>query len=115
MAMQCLIRQGSAMLNKLFGQSKVATHSVQVEAQGPIIEVEKGEVLLDALLRQKVDVPYSCQAGSCGECKCRLMSGSVKELLDSAYVLDRSEIEQGYILACQSVLKNDICISYSGE
>ena len=36
----------------------------------------------EAALRQGVDFPYSCRVGGCATCKCRLLDGKVKELLD---------------------------------
>lgn len=103
------------MLKKLVSGKEDVAHAVSVSPHGVSISVEPGEVLLDALLRNEVDVPYSCQAGSCGECKCRLINGKVKELLDSAYALERKEIEAGYVLACQSTLKSDVEIAYPNE
>jgi ferredoxin len=49
--------------------------------------------------------------GSCGTCKCQLIDGKIQAQLDFGYVLDMSEIQDGYILACQSILKSDIQVS----
>ena len=65
------------------------------------VEWSNDEVLLDALIRGGVDVPYSCQEGHCGACVCRIVEGSVSMIAGSA--LTASDIEDGYILACQAL------------
>jgi CDP-4-dehydro-6-deoxyglucose reductase len=37
--------------------------------------VEPGETILDAALRQGVEMPYSCQSGACSTCKGTVLSG----------------------------------------
>lgn len=75
------------------------------------ITVEPKETLLQAALRQGVDFPYSCRVGGCATCKCRLLDGKVKELTRADYILSDEELDQGYILACQSVPRSDIRIA----
>jgi len=59
-----------------------------------------GENILDAGLRTGVDLPYSCKGGVCATCRARLLEGEVDMDLNQA--LRPEEIEQGYILTCQS-------------
>jgi len=59
-----------------------------------------GENLLDAGLRNGVDLPFSCKGGVCATCKARLLEGEVDMDLNQA--LRPEEIESGYILSCQS-------------
>src|SRR5690606_30736930 len=40
--------------------------------------------------------------------KCRLVSGNIKPLNDFSYVLNGDELDEGYILACQTMLRSDI-------
>ena len=75
------------------------------------ITVEPKETLLQAALRQGIDFPYSCRVGGCATCKCRLLEGKVKQLTRSDYILSDEELDQGYILACQSVPRSDIRIA----
>lgn len=74
------------------------------------ITVDAKETLLQAALRQGIDFPHSCRIGGCATCKCRLVEGKVKELTDSGYLLSDDELDQGYILACQSVPQTDVRI-----
>lgn len=74
------------------------------------IHSEPRETLLQTALRNAVNVPNSCRVGACGTCKCRLVSGKVKELTETGYLLSADEIDEGYILACQSVPLSDVAI-----
>jgi NAD(P)H-flavin reductase/ferredoxin len=68
------------------------------------------ETVLQAALRNGIGFPNSCRVGGCGSCKCKLEDGKVKELTESGYLLSADEIDQGYILACQSVPQSDLRI-----
>ena len=59
-----------------------------------------GENILDAGLRNGVDLPFSCKGGVCATCKARLIEGEVDMDLNQA--LRPDEIEKGYILTRQS-------------
>lgn len=56
--------------------------------------------ILDAALRQGADLPFACKGGVCCTCKAKLINGEVE--MDVNYGLEHDEIEQGYILTCQS-------------
>ncbi|MEL7400640.1 MAG: 2Fe-2S iron-sulfur cluster binding domain-containing protein, partial [Pseudomonadota bacterium] len=75
---------------------------------GQVIEVLPKETLLTAALRHDIEFPHSCRVGGCAACKCQLTEGKVKELTDVGYILSDEDLDNGYILACQSVPKTDI-------
>jgi NAD(P)H-flavin reductase/fatty-acid desaturase len=92
--------------------------AIQLSSKRPItalinaqpVSVDRRETLLQAALRQGIDFPYSCRVGGCATCKCKLKQGKVKELTETGYLLSAEEIDQGYILACQSVPESDVDI-----
>jgi len=59
-----------------------------------------GDRVLDAALRVRADAPYACKGGVCGTCRARLVEGSVE--MEQCYALEQSEIDAGFVLACQS-------------
>nr|WP_314490734.1 iron-sulfur cluster-binding domain-containing protein [uncultured Chryseobacterium sp.] len=61
------------------------------------------EKILQQLLVQNFQVPYSCKSGICGSCECTLEEGEV-DLLENEYLTQKEE-EQGRILACMSIAK----------
>lgn len=64
------------------------------------IPINSDTTILDAAMQQGADVPYACKGGVCCTCKARLLEGEVK--MDVHWGLEEEEIEQGYILTCQS-------------
>lgn len=66
---------------------------------GGTIEVQAGETLLSALLRNGVDVPYSCRQGFCGTCRAKVLDGTVDH---RDVLLTSPEREAGSMLLCVS-------------
>jgi len=56
--------------------------------------------ILDAALRVRSELPFSCKGGMCASCKGRIEEGEVR--MDKNYALIDSEVEAGYVLTCQS-------------
>ena len=56
--------------------------------------------ILDAALRVRTELPFSCKGGMCATCKGRIEEGEVT--MDKNYALIDSEVEAGYVLTCQS-------------
>lgn len=56
--------------------------------------------VLDAALRVRSELPFSCKGGMCASCKAKLVEGDVE--MDKNYALVDSELEAGFILTCQS-------------
>lgn len=63
------------------------------------------ESILDAALQQGADLPFACKGGVCCTCKARLLEGKVS--MDVHWGLEDEEIQQGYILTCQSHPQTD--------
>ena len=74
-------------------------------------EMNSGKTVLDAAMAEEVDAPYSCRGGVCSTCRAKVIKGSVKMNLN--YTLTDKEVEQGYILTCQShPTSEELIISY---
>jgi ring-1,2-phenylacetyl-CoA epoxidase subunit PaaE len=61
------------------------------------------DTVLDAAGRAGLELPFSCRAGVCSTCRTKVVSGEVA--MDQNYALEDWELEQGYVLACQSRVK----------
>ncbi|MEO1480663.1 MAG: fatty acid desaturase [Myxococcota bacterium] len=82
--------------------------SFRAEIQGQAVDVDDRETLLDAALRAGIDFPHSCKVGGCGTCACRIAGGRVRELTESGYLLTEEQLNDSYVLACQSVPVTDV-------
>ena len=91
------------------------TDHLTVNLDGQSFTIEKGQTILDAALVEGIDLDYSCQIGSCATCKCKLLAGEIRALSEFDYVLTEQEIEQGYILTCQSSAKTDVQLSTANQ
>lgn len=64
-----------------------------------------GENILDAALKQGADLPFACKGGVCCTCKAKLLEGEVE--MEVNWGLEQEEVEQGFILTCQSHPKTE--------
>ena len=73
------------------------------EARG--FAMSEGTSLLDAALAEDLDAPFACRAGVCSTCKARVLDGEVQ--MRTNHALEDYEVEQGYVLTCQSYPVSD--------
>lgn len=77
-------------------------HKVTVQPSGQSFEVQEGESVLTAALRQGVMLPYGCKNGACGSCKGKIVAGAVDYGHYHARVLTEAERSHGKALFCQA-------------
>jgi ring-1,2-phenylacetyl-CoA epoxidase subunit PaaE len=65
-----------------------------------------GESVLDGAARAGLELPFSCRAGVCSTCRTKVVRGEVA--MRQNYALEDWELEQGYVLACQSQVKTPV-------
>ncbi len=84
-------------------------YQVSFEPSGKNIEVESGILLHEAIMQAGMQVNLPCGGqGRCGHCKVLVKSGNVR--CRSVSRLSRSELEEGWVLACQSPVEGDCVI-----
>lgn len=81
---------------------------LRIEPLGRVLPVAPGANLLEVLRSHQIPVSYSCMAGRCGTCRCKVLSGDV---LDSGPALGRPLGGQdSYVMACQTALSGSCTI-----
>ncbi len=73
----------------------------EVTIDGNSFLARRGELLLDAALRNGFDLPHDCRAGHCGTCCVRLVSGTIE---------GGHGVEAGIIHTCQGRIAGDVVI-----
>ena len=76
-----------------------------VDSDEVTFEMSQKQTILEAALKQGLDVPYSCQGGICSSCICRITEGSA--VMNKNQILTDNEVAEGLILACQAVPTSD--------
>lgn len=74
--------------------------TVVLDGEETEVEVTDADNILDAVLDAGLDAPYACTGGSCCTCRAKVLKG--KAIMDVNYALTDKEVEEGYILTCQS-------------
>lgn len=84
----------------LAGRLSTAPQTVELHAKGRLhtFTVQPGETLLEAGLRAKAPMPFSCTMGGCGACKVKLYNGTVA--MSEPNCLTDEERAAGCALAC---------------
>lgn len=80
-----------------------ARAQVSIQLDGIVSQFEldfNGETILNAAMKQGIDLPFACKGGMCCTCRAKLESGEVD--MDHNYALEHEEVEAGFILTCQS-------------
>jgi ring-1,2-phenylacetyl-CoA epoxidase subunit PaaE len=86
-------------------RADVAQVSVLLDGRRRSFSMQRdGETVLDAAARAGIELPFSCRAGVCSTCRTKVVSGVVE--MAQNYALEEWELEQGYVLACQSRVKS---------
>ena len=83
---------------------------VKVQPSGHAFDVEEGESVLAAALRQDLVLPYGCRNGACGSCKGRIVEGRVDYGVYQKKALTEEEKAQGKALLCQARPLSDLVI-----
>ena len=82
--------------------------SVSVKSTGDSFRVDEASTILETLRANGLRVPSSCESGTCGSCKMRLVAGEVEH---RDFVLESDEYNSA-IMVCVSRGKGDIEIDF---
>ena len=85
-------------------------YQLTIEPLGATIDVEEGQTVLDAALRQGIYLPHACGHGLCGTCKVQVCDGEVDHGAANPFALMEFERDDGKTLACCCTLQSDVTI-----
>lgn len=92
----------------------MAECSVTFHPQNKTARVKKGSSLLEATQKAQITINNLCGGdGICGRCKMIVKKGGVYGEVSSK--LTREEIQQGFVLACQTFVKSDLVVEIPEE
>lgn len=77
---------------------------VTLDGESRTLSVAPGTTILEAALASHIDAPHACKAGVCSTCKALVTQGEVEMIANHA--LEDHEVERGYVLTCQSLVRS---------
>ncbi|MGK6311471.1 MOSC domain-containing protein [Neorhizobium sp. DT-125] len=87
-------------------ESATASYEIMFRKSGVDVKGEGSGTILQIARRSGIDLPADCEAGICGTCRCRIVSGEWKLAPNCAdpecLVLGNDEKRSGYVLACST-------------
>lgn len=76
------------------------TLEVTVDDEVFSLSMDKKTLVLDAVLKENINAPYSCQGGVCSSCIARITEGKAEMVKNQ--ILTDGEVAEGLILTCQA-------------
>jgi ring-1,2-phenylacetyl-CoA epoxidase subunit PaaE len=86
--------------------AKIATVNVIMDGHRKSFDMTADDNnIVDAAADQGIELPYSCKGGVCATCRTHVREGAVN--MATNYGLEPWEVEEGFVLACQSTPTSD--------
>ncbi len=82
------------------------------ERDGASFACEEGDTILRAALRAGIGMPYSCNTGSCGNCRFELVEGGVRHLRADPPAWSERDLKRNRWLGCQAAPEGDCRVKF---
>lgn len=86
------------------------SYHVSIQPSGHTFEVNEGEFILEAALRQQIAFPYGCKSGVCGNCLGKVIEGEIEYPDGLPATVMQHEHEEGKAVFCVSKAKSDLVL-----
>jgi len=86
------------------------SYQVTLKTSGKQFTVNQDETVLEAALRQNINLPYGCKNGACGSCKGKVLEGQVTHGQHSESAMSRADETGGATLFCCAHPLSDLLI-----
>ena len=82
--------------------------TLEFARSGKTVAMLGGRTILEVAEEQGISIPYDCRSGICGQCKTKLLSGTV--IMEAEDALDAKDRANGVILSCQARCQDDVVV-----
>lgn len=79
--------------------------TVILDGRSSTLTLPRGRSVLDSAQETRDDLPFACKGGVCGTCRAKVTTGEVE--MRRNYALEKSEVDAGFVLTCQSFPMTD--------
>lgn len=86
-------------------EGKTSDVTVVLDGRSTTTPLPRDMTILDAAQQTRTDLPFACKGGVCGTCRAKVCDGEVDMVRN--YALETAEVEQGFVLTCQSFPVSD--------
>lgn len=86
------------------------SYQITLKSSGKQFTTNPDETILEAALRQGINLPYGCKNGACGSCKGKVVEGQVQHGQHSENALNKADETAGAILFCCAHPQSDLVI-----
>ena len=85
--------------------------TVVLDGRSTLVAVPKTSTILEGAQRARPDLPFACKGGVCGTCRANVTTGEVH--MRRNFALEDAEIDDGFVLTCQSTpLTDEVTVDY---
>ncbi|GAB3278730.1 1,2-phenylacetyl-CoA epoxidase subunit PaaE [Parasphingorhabdus pacifica] len=85
--------------------------SVVLDGRTTELRLPRDVPVLDAAQKSRPDLPFACKGGVCGTCRAKVTDGEVA--MRRNFALEQSEIDEGFVLTCQSLpVSENVTVDY---
>jgi len=91
--------------------SSGTTVTIKLDGSQTEVEIGDGETILAAARRAGLEAPFACEEAYCGCCMAKVVEGAVDMLMNDGGI-DQRQIDDGWVLTCQGIVKGNARIEY---